>query len=99
VDGTVAAIAVELVARSRELTIRVNELEAEIKAIVRRLAPSLLALSGCGVLSAAKIVGETAAQPGSAPPPRSLVGMALRPSRCRPARPTANGSTGAATAR
>jgi transposase len=28
--------------------------------IVRRLAPSLLALPGCGVLSAAKIVGEAA---------------------------------------
>jgi len=60
VDGTVAAIAVELVARTRELTIRANQLEAEIRLIVRRLAPTLLALPGCGVLSAAKIVGETA---------------------------------------
>lgn len=60
VDGTVAAIATELVVRTRELTVRANEIEAEIRGIVRRLAPALLALSGCGVLSAAKIVGEVA---------------------------------------
>jgi transposase len=60
VKGTVAAIAAELVSRSRELTIRANQLEVEIRAIVRRLAPALLGLPGCGVLSAAKIVGETA---------------------------------------
>ncbi|MDQ4131782.1 MAG: IS110 family transposase [Actinomycetota bacterium] len=60
VSGTVAAIARELISGSRELTIRANQLEAEIKVIVRRLAPALLGLPGCGVLSAAKIVGETA---------------------------------------
>lgn len=60
VEGTVAAIARELVVRTRELTVRANELEREIAVIIRRLAPSLLALAGCGVLSAAKIVGETA---------------------------------------
>lgn len=60
VDGTVAEIARELVVRTRELTVRVNELEREITVIVRVLAPTLLELPGCGVLSAAKIVGETA---------------------------------------
>jgi transposase len=60
VSGTVAGIAAELVARTRELTLRADELEREIRAIVRRLAPALLDLPGCGVLSAAKIVGETA---------------------------------------
>jgi transposase len=60
VEGTVAEIARELVLRTRELTVRVNELEREITVIVRVLAPSLLELPGCGVLSAAKIVGETA---------------------------------------
>lgn len=60
VTGTVAGIARELLVRCRELTRRANELEAEIARLVRRLAPSLLALPGCGVLSAAKIVGETA---------------------------------------
>jgi transposase len=60
VEGTVARIARELVVRCRELTIRANELEREISSIVRRLTPSLLAMAGCGVLSAAKIVGEVA---------------------------------------
>jgi transposase len=60
VDGTVAEIALELVVRSRELTVRVNALEREITVIVRVLAPNLLELPGCGVLSAAKIVGEAA---------------------------------------
>lgn len=59
-DGTVARIAAELVARARELTVRVNELEGEITAIVRGVCPALLALPGCGALTAAKIVGETA---------------------------------------
>lgn len=60
VDGTVARIARELVADIRRLTLRVNELEREIAAIVRPLVPTLLALEGCGALSAAKIVGEVA---------------------------------------
>jgi len=60
IDGTVAAIARELVARSRELTVRAHELEREITALVRVLGPGLLAIPGCGALSAAKIIGETA---------------------------------------
>jgi len=60
VDGTVAEIARELVGRTRELTVRANELEHEIARLVRVLAPTLLELPGCGVLSAAKIVGESA---------------------------------------
>ncbi len=56
----VAAIARELIARCRELTIRVNDLEREITRLVRQLAPTLLELPGCGALSAAKIVGEVA---------------------------------------
>jgi len=59
-EGTVAAIARELVARCRELTLRATDLEREITLIVHRLAPSLLAMPGCGALSAAKIIGETA---------------------------------------
>jgi transposase len=60
VTGTVADIARELLVRCRQLTRRANELEVQITGIVRRLAPTLLALPGCGVLSAAKIVGEAA---------------------------------------
>lgn len=60
VEGTVARIARELVMSIRDLTVRVNELEREIAAMVKHLVPTLLALQGCGALSAAKIVGETA---------------------------------------
>ena len=60
VQGTVARIAHELVCDIRRLTLRVNDLEREIATIVRPLAPTLLALQGCGALSAAKIVGEVA---------------------------------------
>jgi transposase len=58
VNGTVAAIARELLGRCRELTHRVNELERQVLRLVRDLAPTLLALPGCGGLSAAKMVGE-----------------------------------------
>ena len=58
--GTVARIARELVGRIRELTTTINDLEREIGRLVGALAPSLLALTGCGPLTAAKLVGETA---------------------------------------
>jgi transposase len=58
--GTVARIARELVLGIRGLTGTINDLEREIAALVRDLAPALLAQPGCGVLTAAKIVGETA---------------------------------------
>lgn len=59
-DGTVAEIATELVERIRMLTGRINELERSISAITDEFCPSLLTLPGCGPLTAAKIVGETA---------------------------------------
>lgn len=59
-DGVVARIAAELVARCRELTRQINALERELEVLVRELAPALLEIPGCGVLSAAVIVGETA---------------------------------------
>jgi transposase len=58
--GTVARIARELVTRIRELTATINDLEREISRLVADLAPSLLALTGCGSLTSAKLVGETA---------------------------------------
>lgn len=58
--GTVARIARELVAQIRQLTVAINHLEREIGRLVTDLAPSLLALVGCGPLTAAKLVGETA---------------------------------------
>lgn len=59
-DGVVARIARELVARCRELTIQINALERDLRDRVRALAPTLLEIPGCGVLSAAVIIGETA---------------------------------------
>jgi transposase len=59
-EGTVARIAAELVSRIRELTAAIDGLEHEISRLVAGLAPSLLALPGCGPLTAAKLVGETA---------------------------------------
>lgn len=59
-DGVVARLARELLARCRELTGQINALEREIGGLVRRLAPALLEIPGCGVLSAAAILGETA---------------------------------------
>jgi transposase len=50
----------ELVRRCRELTRRADELERELAQLVRAQAAPLLALPGCGVLTAAKLVGETA---------------------------------------
>lgn len=50
----------ELVARCRELSRRVAELERELALLVSAQAPALLELPGCGVLTAAKLVGETA---------------------------------------
>jgi transposase len=58
--GTVGRIARELVMRIRSLTATINDLEREIGRLVAGLAPSLLDLTGCGALTAAKLVGETA---------------------------------------
>jgi transposase len=38
----------------------INTLEKEIAQLVEQLTPALLALPGCGPLTAAKIIGETA---------------------------------------
>jgi transposase len=58
-DGVVARIARQLLCRCQELTTQINDLEHELRGLVRQLAPSLLEIPGCGVLSAAVIVGET----------------------------------------
>lgn len=59
-EGTVARIARELTGRCHELTIEINQLEQEVATLVAKLAPTLLAICGCGPLTAAKILGETA---------------------------------------
>jgi transposase len=55
-----ARLARDLVGQVRGLTKTINELEREVAVLARTLAPSLLALQGCGSLTAAKLVGETA---------------------------------------
>lgn len=53
-------ICLEILASIKTVTIRINELETRIKEMTQQLAPGLLQLPGCGALTAAKIVGETA---------------------------------------
>jgi transposase len=56
----VARFARDLLARIVELSTAIRSLEREIEGLVAILAPTLLALPGCGALTAAKIVGEAA---------------------------------------
>ena len=58
--STRVRIALELIVRCRELTASVRALEREISALMRVLAPELLALPGCGALGAAQLVGQVA---------------------------------------
>jgi transposase len=59
-DGLVARLALELTTSVRDLTVRINDLEREITLLVKALAPTLLTRPGIGVLTAAKLLGETA---------------------------------------
>lgn len=56
----VARFARDLLARIAELSMAIRSLEHEIEGLVRSSAPTLLALAGCGALTAAKIIGEAA---------------------------------------
>lgn len=56
----VARFARDLLSRIRELSVAIRALEREIEGLVRSLGATLLELPGCGALTAAKIVGETA---------------------------------------
>lgn len=59
-EGTVAWVARDLVARIREATIAANDLERRITQALEDLASTLMSLPGVGALTAAKIVAETA---------------------------------------
>lgn len=61
--GLVGELAAELVGYIGERTTRIRALEREIARRVGELAPQLLELPGCGPLSAAKLIAETA-RPG-----------------------------------
>ena len=58
-DGTVARLALVLAGRCRELTTQINELTTELTGLIAVQAPALIAIPGCGALTAAKILGET----------------------------------------
>jgi len=60
IDGIVAELARDELADIIDLTDRVNRLERRISALSAAAAPTLLAMPGVGVLTAAKLVGETA---------------------------------------
>lgn len=56
----IVRVATELVADIRELTRRESALEREIATRVKARAPQLLEIPGCGGLTAAKLIAETA---------------------------------------
>ena len=58
--GVQVRIARDLTERCRTLTAEINALERELTTLTAELAPELLALPGCGALTAACLVGETA---------------------------------------
>lgn len=60
VNGVVAEMALDELDDVIALTARINAFTQRIGAMVRAQAPELLALPGCGELSAAKLLGESA---------------------------------------
>jgi len=62
--GTTSGVVVELahreITRIRQITIEANRLETDITARVTQITPTLLQVPGCGALTAAKLVGESA---------------------------------------
>ena len=59
-ESMVRRLALELLADIEELTRRARDLERELTVLVTAQVPQLLGLPGCGVLTAAKLLGETA---------------------------------------
>ncbi len=59
-DGIVAELALDELDDVITLTGRIKEFHKRITELVEKAAPSLLAMPGCGALTAAKLVGESA---------------------------------------
>jgi len=59
-EGVQARIARELVDHCRALSGEIDALEREVERLTAELAPELLALPGCGALTAASLLGQTA---------------------------------------
>jgi transposase len=60
VSGILAELARDELGDVVELTVKINQLEQRLVTVTAQAAPSLLAMPGAGVLTAAKIVGESA---------------------------------------
>jgi transposase len=60
IGGLVAELAAEILADIDRLSTKIEALTARITTTVQEQAPTLLEIRGCGPLSAAKILGETA---------------------------------------
>jgi transposase len=71
VAGLVAELARDELNEVVELTYKINTLAKRIERRTTQVAPTLLAMPGVGPLTAAKMVGEAAASPGSSQRPRS----------------------------
>lgn len=59
-DSVVAEMALDELDDIITLTVRIKQFDRRIGALVRRQVPTLLTLTGCGELSAAKLLGESA---------------------------------------
>ena len=86
-DGLVAEMALDELDDIIALTVRIKAFTKRIGALVRRDVPELLALPGCGELSAAKLLGESAGSLASLTRPSSPGTAAWPRSRCGPGGP------------
>lgn len=59
-QGLIVDLARRETRRIRDITREVNDLEKQVTSLVAEIAPSLLELTGCGGLTAAKLIGEAA---------------------------------------
>jgi transposase len=59
-DSMVGDLARRETARIRDVTVEINQLERDIQQRVTVLVPSLVAIPGCGALTAGKLIGEAA---------------------------------------
>jgi transposase len=73
-----ARVAREQLSSIRTLTREINELERELHRLIKSHRPALLAEQGCGVLTAATLIGRTAGAERSRPMRTSLVRPAWR---------------------
>jgi transposase len=91
------AICQELTATIAALTARIERLTGELGQRVVQLAPNLLSLPGCGVLTGAKLLAETAGVAGFVLGPALPCTPGSRPSRSARGVATATGCVVAAT--